>query len=124
MGDIELRQLLRKARTLVKNARSSRTRKERDLIVNRCESTLKQCKNLIARIEIETRDMQQEDRSEVRKILKERAAILKEISRDCKWAKNSTDNLDENDEDESKYSCLDEMNEDEIIEYGRKIQLE
>ena len=92
-------------------------------IVHKCESTLKQCKNLISRIEIETRDMQQDDRSEVRKILKERASKLKELARDCKWTKKSDDNLDE-EQREEKYAYLDEMNEDEIIGYAQNIQME
>lgn len=127
--DLELLQILRKAETLINNIKSCNSRIERQSIVEKCESELKQCKNIISRIEIETRDMETDQRGQVRQLLKERASKVKALKSDLKWAKNETNYINNynNDDDENinieeKYDNLDEMNEDEIMEYAQNIQ--
>lgn len=66
-----------------------------------------------------------DDRAEVRQMLKERAGRLKELKKDLKWIKNDNDSLLE---DESggllppQYAHLDEMKEDQMMEYAKNIQ--
>mmetsp|Transcript_50609 Transcript_50609/g.80623 ORF Transcript_50609/g.80623 Transcript_50609/m.80623 type:complete len:219 (-) Transcript_50609:597-1253(-) len=124
--DIELQQLIHKAMALLDNIKLCKSYSERDSLVEKCETHLKQCKNLISRIEIETRDMDTDERAEVRQILKERAAKLKELKTDLKWAKNdqSLQANQQNLEEEQKYDNLEEMNEDELIQYAERIQQE
>ena len=76
--------------------------------------------------------METEERGQVRQLLKERASKVKELKADLKWAKNERNYINnDNDNDdhenvniEEKYDNLDEMNENEIIEYARNIQKE
>lgn len=89
---------------------------------------MKQCQNIISRIDIETREMSKDERSQVRQLLKGRQLKLKELANELKWARNqqfvpAEDSLNVQNEEE-KYEDLDEMNEDEVIGYARKIQSE
>eukprot|EP01083_Nonionella_stella_P061049 159175_1 len=121
--DLELLQILHKAETLVNKVKTASSRNGRDSIVEKCQKELKQCKSIMSRIEIETRDMNPEDRSQVRQLLKERATKLKDLKNELKWAK-SENNRFENEAYDEKYEDLNEMNEDQIMDYARNIQNE
>lgn len=106
--------------------------------ISECERHLKHAKNLIQRIEIETRDMSTEERADVRRILKERANTIKEIKSELKWIKvecssqidrspnllvnGNVSNL--NHKQYENYNDLTDMYEEEIYDYAENIQNE
>eukprot|EP00483_Globobulimina_turgida_P002596 UN02600 len=124
--EIELLQIFQKAEKLINKVKIAHSSKERDSTVEKCKFDLKHCKNIIKRIEIETRDMETEHRLQVRQMLKDRARDLKKLKSDLKWAKNEHINRQNNNSQgkEEKYDNLDAMNEDEIIDYAKNIQNE
>merc|ERR1719320_2073497 len=121
--DVELLQLFSKADALVNQANKCAARTERDSLVEKCQTQLKQCKLLISRIEIETRDMPIDDRTQVRQLLKERASKLKELTSELKWARSNNDRF-VGQAEEAKYENADEMNEDQLMQYAENIQRE
>ena len=73
--------------------------------------------------------METDQPGQVRQLLKERASKVKALKSDLKWAKNETNYINNYNNDdheniniEEKYDNLDEMNEDEIMEYAQNIQ--
>ena len=73
--------------------------------------------------------METDERAQVRQMLKERAAKLKELQNELKWAKNEKIVINDDSSnaiiyEEEKYDDLDQMNEDQMIEYARHIQEE
>mmetsp|Transcript_26619 Transcript_26619/g.43573 ORF Transcript_26619/g.43573 Transcript_26619/m.43573 type:complete len:213 (-) Transcript_26619:286-924(-) len=116
--DFELLHMLKKSDILLNNIKNASG--EKSHMIEQCEMHLKQCKNIISRIEIETRDMDTEDRQLVRQLLKERAAELKRMTDELKWIKSDAKNSNQ----AAQMQHLDEMAEDEVIEYARNIQEE
>ena len=66
--------------------------------------------------------MAQENRTEVRALLKERASKLKELRKELKWIRNDQNQMNDVDDLERKYEHLDEMKEDQMMEYAKNIQ--
>lgn len=57
-------------------------------ILSKADRNLQQCKQIIARIELETRDMQPDDRQTVRQVLRARGTKVKELKNEYKWIKS------------------------------------
>eukprot|EP01084_Bolivina_argentea_P091612 164898_1 len=124
--DLEILQTLEKAEILTNKLKTAEFLTDKDSVAAKCESHLTHCKNIISRVEIETRDMQTEDRSKVRQLLKERATKLKELKSELKWSKNNTTNINNNSDgiNSKEADSFDRMNDDQIIDYARRIQNE
>ena len=88
--DRELQELLRKSDAAIAKAHSPISLTELKQIERDCDRYLSQCKQIISRIELETRDMGQEDRSTVRQILRARATKIRELKNEFKWVQNAT----------------------------------
>ena len=94
-----------------------------------CDKHLQQCETIMSRIELETRDMHEEDRQIIKQIIRARGIKLKQLQSDIKWQKNeieykskyvsfSTSNLAEINDFKNDPTETEAM----LIDYGRNLQ--